>query len=523
MINPIKTLETKKGFTLVEVLIALLIMAIVGAVTAPVITRKMKKPLPKTPHGRYECSRVGANFVERVYFENIQISSKVVSACNFKSVSENASYYIVQAVGGGGGGNSAANGLGGKAGNFDSIFLPSIEGTLSINLGNGGALNTKGGTTTVTTTDSEGNTSTILSAEGGNPGGLYDGSVPECTETPGGTEPDPDPEPEPTTDDPLVCKVNTTGTFYCNYNDYGPLYDFKMKNWCYTPSGGSETCMVPVATDHGIPTLHTYAHKVGSGTVVVSEVGESSTFASTYHFNGAFLEFGSVSSFFNPDSETIHGTITEVNAATNDYMGLVDTSGWADNPQTGGTWEYTPAPMTIKISLKIYPLFQLVESSKPLTCINTQTTTNPAYGYSGYSGKDAFFGQAMGASYREDGKFYVKNCSYSYTVTSLTKVTGYTNLFTTGQYGDVVMTGPVTKEGTGSGSGSGTETGTGETCTEPETPAPTPDGLGEPSPYDAYLGVSGIVSNTGYGAGGNGGLATGGATAGRVGAVIIVW
>lgn len=470
------------GFTLIEVLIALLIMAVLAAVSAPIITRKMKKPITKTPHGRYECSASGTKYLQTLYVEDALVESKVVDSCQFSPINKNAAYYIVQAIGGGGGGSSAANGGGGKAGKFNSMFLPDLKGTLILGPGRGGKplnpIGENGFTSSAVTKDSLGNQSLVISATGGAGGTVIEESGGETggggTGTTGGT----------------TCKVYKTGA-YCNYANFEPLYGCRATHWCYVQQYNhiNECTDVPeYSGDYNTPSCYVEYHEPGESTLF------NFYYDSTYFNSGAFVSdmYDNYLAYFNE----VYGYHIDVAVAQHisgtEYLGKV--------VKNGG---YS----TDTINFNIYPANQLVESKYPLTCQNTELNARAGIGYS----NDTSWGTPIGAVYK-NGKYYIKNCHYSYEKSSLTKIEGYPDLYSTGLYKDIIRI-PAGTSGT------------------PPAPEPEPEeeegtttdpGIGEPSPYDSYLKITGVTTTTGFGAGGNG-RAAGTATAGHTGAIIVIW
>lgn len=108
-----------KGFTLIEIMIALLIATIFLAAATPLITRKHATPAGKAVHGQYECFWVTDGSGNEVLHERVfKNSSKIYDGvargtgqtCKFEPPKK-VSYFLIQAVGAGGGGGAAGSAL----------------------------------------------------------------------------------------------------------------------------------------------------------------------------------------------------------------------------------------------------------------------------------------------------------------------------------------------------------------------------------------------------------------------------
>lgn len=106
MINLLENIysSSKKGFSLAEMLLVLVILSFLIVSLAPIAYNKLPKKTDRIPHGRFEC-----------YYENDQLmqysadeiygptTPQVVSKCEFNPPVK-ASFFIMQAIGGGAGG-----------------------------------------------------------------------------------------------------------------------------------------------------------------------------------------------------------------------------------------------------------------------------------------------------------------------------------------------------------------------------------------------------------------------------------
>lgn len=96
--------KIKKGFTLAEMMVVLLIMSIVAAAMTPLITRKHRQLPNNTTHGRWECYYSGGQLYQKTTTSSgSSTTTAVSSSCQF-TPSKKAEYFIIQAVSGGGGG-----------------------------------------------------------------------------------------------------------------------------------------------------------------------------------------------------------------------------------------------------------------------------------------------------------------------------------------------------------------------------------------------------------------------------------
>ncbi len=95
----------RKGYTLAEMLLVMLIISLMLLALPPVTKKIYKERYNRRLHGRYECFRNTANqIVEGSATEgNVVSGLKVVDKCRFK-VPTTSIYVLIHAVGGGGGG-----------------------------------------------------------------------------------------------------------------------------------------------------------------------------------------------------------------------------------------------------------------------------------------------------------------------------------------------------------------------------------------------------------------------------------
>lgn len=106
-------MQKLKGFTLIEIMIALLLATIFLAAATPIITRKHATPSEKTLHGQYECYYDDNGILSERMFSNGNAAATYTGpalgpggTCRFVPPKK-ASYFVIQAVGGGGGGGMA--------------------------------------------------------------------------------------------------------------------------------------------------------------------------------------------------------------------------------------------------------------------------------------------------------------------------------------------------------------------------------------------------------------------------------
>lgn len=97
--------KRKKGYTLAEMLMVMLIISLMILALPPVTKKIYEERYVRRLHGRYECYRNAANqIVEGTSLEGgVNSGLKVVDKCKF-TVPNSSIYILVHAVGGGGGG-----------------------------------------------------------------------------------------------------------------------------------------------------------------------------------------------------------------------------------------------------------------------------------------------------------------------------------------------------------------------------------------------------------------------------------
>lgn len=401
-----KISNNRKAFTLAEIMIALLVVILLAAFSAPIITKQLKRNNKSTPHGRYECYKVGTQYYQKTSTGNIEGTAQAVASCNFNSVINKSAYYVLQAIGGGGGGSTASNGYGGAAGDFNSLFLPQIENTLYMTVGGGGAKGNppaKGGTTYVQAKDSSGVKTTILSSDGGIGGIAQD--IQSGTDNGTGTGDG--------NGTGAGCHVNTS-TGYCDYNDYGPLYFPFLYNVCDYYNGTLSSCDNPGLYAHVI------YHEAGATQelIQIDPYSYDPLHMSTYlikDYDGT----NTVQSFIK---SPYYSTLSLFDASTYQYVGTISSGS-----------------SSTKIYIKLFPSYQLVESKYPLTCQTKiqSGSSGPGVGYNNSTDNSYYYGVPVGLT--TDGSQYsILNCNTSYSVTSLSKVQGYDNLYATGVDGDIV-------------------------------------------------------------------------------------
>lgn len=132
------------AFSLIEMLIVLGILVVFIAAGASIFTKKFVDP-SKVPHGQYECYydeddgkvyevRVSGNKIG----ERVEVPSGI---CTFTPPVKKPAYYMVALVGGGASGaRTTTTSGGGGAGEFKTMFYPSIVDSIQIKPGPGGAI-----------------------------------------------------------------------------------------------------------------------------------------------------------------------------------------------------------------------------------------------------------------------------------------------------------------------------------------------------------------------------------------------
>ena len=103
----------RKAFTLIEVMLLLVVLSLIFASSASIITRKHKLKPRRSVHGTYICyrNRDDGNLHEIMYSgksllrENNQTTNPAFTECSFAAPAT-ASYIYIQLVGGGGAGGN---------------------------------------------------------------------------------------------------------------------------------------------------------------------------------------------------------------------------------------------------------------------------------------------------------------------------------------------------------------------------------------------------------------------------------
>ena len=95
--------KQKWAFSLAEALITLTIVAIITAVSIPVISKKKTKVNEANIHGTWTCANIGGRHVSKMTINGTTTTKTETSYCTFLPPS-NASNFVVKVIGGGGGG-----------------------------------------------------------------------------------------------------------------------------------------------------------------------------------------------------------------------------------------------------------------------------------------------------------------------------------------------------------------------------------------------------------------------------------
>lgn len=92
-LSNIKLNNKKFGFSLVEVLLSMLILSVVFMAMTNVAAHKAKKNLDKSPHGFYECYKIGGTLYEDITRNNAaKEDNENVSSCIFNP--PKGAYYV---------------------------------------------------------------------------------------------------------------------------------------------------------------------------------------------------------------------------------------------------------------------------------------------------------------------------------------------------------------------------------------------------------------------------------------------
>lgn len=157
--------KLKKGYSLFEACVVMLIVAVFVALVANVIPHKVKSKVQSEAHGRFECYYENGTLYQQMFTENSTTGRKkavddggTATECSFHPPYY-AKYMIIDAVGGGAGGSDDG---GGSEGQFTSTFYASVHTRYLIKPGRGGEKNNHGGDTIV-----KGDGFDLLKAKGG--------------------------------------------------------------------------------------------------------------------------------------------------------------------------------------------------------------------------------------------------------------------------------------------------------------------------------------------------------------------
>ena len=102
-------MQSKKGFSFVELLIILVFVFIILASLMPMITRRHMAPPEKADHGTYACywerKADGSHILKQTFIKGKRtvVSDEATDVCKFDPPKK-AKYFYVQLIGGGGGG-----------------------------------------------------------------------------------------------------------------------------------------------------------------------------------------------------------------------------------------------------------------------------------------------------------------------------------------------------------------------------------------------------------------------------------
>ena len=152
----------KTGFSLLEAMVVMVIVAIFVAVIANSIPHKSKPKLSAEIHGGYECYWKN----NQLYSRSIAISTETAekeesgNCCNFRP-NQYVNFIVFNVVGGGSVGGSDT---GGGAGAFMSAFFSSPNNNYQLCPGKGGSATSSDGEQSYVTSDGK----TIVTADGGN-------------------------------------------------------------------------------------------------------------------------------------------------------------------------------------------------------------------------------------------------------------------------------------------------------------------------------------------------------------------
>lgn len=85
----------KKGFSIAETLIVLIIMSVVFGATAKILTKKRPNDAIVHQHGQYECWLNGSNYISRYIIEGQEaIQTENTTGCSFKPNLDISLYHV---------------------------------------------------------------------------------------------------------------------------------------------------------------------------------------------------------------------------------------------------------------------------------------------------------------------------------------------------------------------------------------------------------------------------------------------
>ena len=141
MIYDFITKKNKLGFSLFEVVVTMSIVAIFIAACSNVFTKRYKKRVALSQHGRLECYYDNdGKLTQRLFSEKVLVGGeeKITGKDYCEFTPSNASaYLIINTVGGGGSGGDE---FGGSAGQYSSTFLTTTNHQLRLYPGLGAAV-----------------------------------------------------------------------------------------------------------------------------------------------------------------------------------------------------------------------------------------------------------------------------------------------------------------------------------------------------------------------------------------------
>lgn len=159
----------KKGFSLFEAVVVMMVASVFIAVMANSIPHKVKPKVRADAHGRFECYYKRNTLYQRQVIDGsapIETLATNPSYCEFKP-NPYAQYLVINAVGGGAGGstNNARTRTSGPAGEFKSMFVPAPETVYRLMPGRGGAIGGNGTDTVIRSCDRDCNNNNAFETE----------------------------------------------------------------------------------------------------------------------------------------------------------------------------------------------------------------------------------------------------------------------------------------------------------------------------------------------------------------------